>query len=252
MGGALDGKVIVVTGAAQGIGRDYALSLAAAGGIVVATDLQEEKVSGVAEEIRSAGGTASASAHDITSEASNAELVEKTVAEFGRIDVLVNNAALYAGLRRKPWTDIDLDEWDLLMQVNVRGVWQTSKAVFPVMRAAGGGKIIHQASIAAWGSGILHYSVSKAAVIGLTRSMAKLLGGDGITVNAIAPGVIATEASFDLLDGEQGLDTRMQAQAIKRRGLPNDMSGAMTFLCSDAADFMTGQVLVVDGGIVMA
>ena len=252
MAGVLDNKVIVVTGAAQGIGRDYALTLAEAGAAIVATDIQGDKVGPVAEEIRAAGGTAMALAHDITAEASNAEVVDKAVAEFGRIDVLVNNAAIYAGLKRTAWTDIDLDEWDRLMRVNVRGLWQTSKAVAPAMRSAGGGKIVHQASIAAWGSSLLHYAVSKAAVIGLTRSMAKLVGDDNITVNAIAPGVIGTDASLQLVDGiEDALNARIGQQALKRLGQTGDLSGVMTFLCSDAADWMTGQVIVVDGGLVM-
>jgi NAD(P)-dependent dehydrogenase (short-subunit alcohol dehydrogenase family) len=252
MPGALTDKVILVTGAAQGIGREFALTLGAAGAVVVATDVQHDKVGEVAEEIRGGGGHAAALVHDITSEASNAEVVDKAVAEFGRIDVLVNNAAIWAGLRRTPWDELDIDEWDRVMRVNVRGVWQTSKAVFPTMRAAGGGKVIHMASIGAWGSSILHYAVSKAAVIGLTRSMAKLVGGDNITVNAIAPGTIGTEATMDAVQGhEDALNARIQTQAIKRLGQAGDLSGVLTFLCSDGADWMTGQVVVVDGGTIM-
>ncbi len=248
----LDNKVVLVTGAAQGIGREYAHALARAGASVVVTDVQRDKVEAVADEIRGAGGTAIGVSHDITSEESNADVVAATVAEYGRIDGLVNNAAIYAGLERTPWTDLTLDDWDRLMRVNVRGLWQTSKAVVPVMRSSGGGRIVHQSSITAWGSNILHYGVSKAAVVGLTRSMAKLVGPDLITVNAIAPGVIGTDASIDLLDGGAGIDARVQKQTIKRLGQAEDLCGVVTFLCSDAASWITGQVIVVDGGVIMA
>jgi NAD(P)-dependent dehydrogenase (short-subunit alcohol dehydrogenase family) len=248
----LQDKVVVVTGAAQGIGLQYAVQLAADGAAVVVADLQDVKAAEAAEAIRATGGRAIAVPLDITDDRSNAELVEKTLAEYGRIDGLVNNAALYSGIEIIGWTDIEVDDWDRMMRINVRGLWQTSRAVVPAMRSTGGGSIVNVASIAAWGMGIMHYAVSKAAVIGLTRTMAKLAGADNITVNAIAPGVIATEATLNLVGGDPArLERRVEAQALKRVGQPEDLAGTISFLCSDAARWMTGQVIIVDGGSVM-
>lgn len=248
----LQNKVVVVTGAAQGIGLSYAEHLANDGAAVVVADIQDAQAAVAAEKIREGGGQAIAVPLDITDDRSNAELVEKTRAEYGRIDALVNNAALYGGIQVTDWTDIDLDEWDRMMRINVRGLWQTSRAVYPALRSAGGGTIVNVASIAAWGSSVMHYAVSKAAVIGLTRTMAKLSGGDNVRVNAIAPGVIETEATLGLMGGDAAIfEARVQAQTLKRAGQPDDLAGTVSFLCSDAARWMTGQVLIVDGGRIM-
>ena len=252
LSGRLESKVVIVTGAAQGIGRDYAIGLAGQGATVVVGDIQEERAQEVATSIAGSGGSATAMYLDVTSDESTTECVEKTLAQFGRIDVLVNNAGLLSGLGPNDFMDIELDDWDRVMRVNVRGVWQASRAVIPAMRSAGGGRIINQASIAVWGSSLLHYAASKAAVVGITRSMAKLLGSDNITVNAIAPGLIGTEALIALAGGQEPIDRRVQMQALKRMGMPGDLVGTVTFLCSDEAAWMTGQVLVVDGGTVMA
>jgi NAD(P)-dependent dehydrogenase (short-subunit alcohol dehydrogenase family) len=189
MSGRLAGKVAVVTGAAQGIGVEYAKGLAAEGAAIAAADRNEAGAKDTAAAIVAAGGRAVAVAVDVSDEASNAEMAERVVTELGGIDILVNNAAVYAGLQRRPPFEIPVEEWDRVMAVNLRGPWLCAKAVVPSMQARGGGRIVNQSSVGAWmGGSLLHYAVSKAGLIGLTRGLARAFGGDGITVNTIAPG----------------------------------------------------------------
>ena len=251
MSGRLSGRVVIVTGAGQGIGEVYAHALAAEGASVVATDINEESVKAVADAVVGEGGTATAVGVDVSDEESTRAMTELVVGELGRIDALVNNAALYSGLQPGDPFAITIEEWDRVMAVNLRGPWLCTKAVVPTMRAQGAGRIVNQASVAAWGgASLLHYSVSKAGLIGLTRSMAKLLGADGITVNTLAPGQMATDWTLTILSEERR--TQMAAaQAVHRAGEPEDLLGALVYLCSDESSFMTGQTLLVDGGLVM-
>lgn len=244
-------KVVIVTGAGQGIGRAYAQAVAAAGAAVAVADLNESAVTSLAEELTAAGHRAMAVGVDVADEASTLAMASAVESELGRIDGLVNNAALYAGLQLRGPMDLPVEEWDRVMAVNVKGSFLCARAVVPAMRRVGGGAIVNQSSTGAWGSAVLtHYTASKAAVIGLTRSLAKSFGPDGIVVNAIAPGQIDTEATLGLIPRER-LERMSATQAINRTGTPQDLCGAVVYLLSDAARFMTGQTLVIDGGLVM-
>ena len=247
----LAGKVAVVTGAGRGIGRAYARALADAGASVVIAELDDGAGAETAELIRSTGGRALAIATDVADESSVAAMVEQTTAELGGIDILVNNAAIWGTLRPAPMTDVTLDEWTKVLTVNVTGVWLASRAVAPVMAERRGGVIVNQSSIGAYlgGPNVTHYATSKGAVNALTRAMARDLGPLGIRVNAIAPGQIANEATRNLVSPER-LEAMRAQQCIGRAGDVDDLCGPLLFLCSDAESYMTGQVLVVDGGLV--
>ncbi len=246
----LKGKVAIVTGAARGLGRAYAEALAQEGASVVAGDLRDcsETVNAVVR----AGGRAIALAHDVADLASCRAAAEAAQAEFGRVDILVNNAALYAGLKGGRFDQLDEAQWDRVMQVNVKGVWNCCKAVVPLMRAAGGGSIINITSLAAvYGLPFaLDYSASKGAVIAITRSLARELGRDWIRVNAVAPSAVMTEGTSEYF-GEK-LEKSAQAiaasQTLKRNLSPADLVGSVLYLASDASRFVTGQTMMVDGG----
>ncbi|OZM80201.1 SDR family NAD(P)-dependent oxidoreductase [Pseudonocardia sp. MH-G8] len=248
-----DGKTVVVTGAAGGIGGNYVRAFAAAGANVVAADVPAAAEAGVAlaeKATAAGGGPVVFVAGDVTSDADWAVLVARARDEFGGIDALVNNAAIYQGLTAKrPLTDLSTDDWDTVLRVNVRGTWQGIRAVAPVMRAGGGGRIVTISSTTARTGvpGFAHYVASKAAVEGLTRVAARELGADGITVNAVAPGLVSDEASR-ALNSDAYLAAAAGGRALGREMLPDDLVGAVLFLTSDAGGFVTGQTLVVDGG----
>jgi NAD(P)-dependent dehydrogenase (short-subunit alcohol dehydrogenase family) len=250
VGTDLTGTVAVVTGAAQGLGAAYATGLADAGAAVVAADLVD--ASATAEAINAVGGRAIALTCDVSDETSTREATAAAIKSFGRIDVLVNNAAIYSGLQPKPMIDIEVEEWDRVMAVNTRGTFLATKAVVPQMMAQGSGKIINisSATVHRGARGLSHYVTSKAAVIGFTRSIARELGPSGITANAITPGFTMTEASRELIApaGQAAIDGILALQAIPRSEQPEDLVGTVLFLSSPASDFMTGQTINVDGG----
>jgi NAD(P)-dependent dehydrogenase (short-subunit alcohol dehydrogenase family) len=240
---ALQGKRVVVTGAAGGLGRAFAQAFAAQGAWVMAADINAQ---GAAETAALFGGHAGAV--DVTRSDSSMALAQTAVAAMGGIDILVNNAAIYAGLERCGFEDIDEAVWDRVMAVNVKGAWQMTRACAPHLREAGGGAVINisSATVMSGSPQWLHYVASKGAVIAMTRALARELGDDRITVNALAPGFTLTEASLGLM--ENAADYGVTRGAIKRAAGSDDMVGAALFLASPLASFITGQTLVIDGG----
>lgn len=249
----VEGKVVVVTGAARGIGQEYAVTLAAEGASVVVCDVNS--CTETADRVRTAGGRVLSLEMDVADEGSVQKAMAEALAEFKRIDGLVNNAALYGQLKSNKFDQIPEAEWDAAMTVNVKGVWNVSKAVIPAMRASGGGSIVNITSLAAtYGMPFrLHYTTSKAAVIGMTRGLARELGKDNVRVNAVAPAAVMTEGTQQFFAGkvEKALEAIKGGQAIQRNLMPADMAGTIVYLISDASCFVTGQTLSVDGGTVM-
>lgn len=250
----LKDKVAIITGGGQGIGKEYALGFAREGAKVVIAEIKLENAQQVAKEIESRGGKAIAVRTDVTSEADAREVVEKTIATFGRIDALVNNAAIYYGLDMRPFEMISEKEWDAMMAVNVKGLFIMSKAVMPQMKKQKSGSIINISS-GTWLFGIpylLHYVTSKAAVVGFTRALAREIGEHGIRVNAISPGFTMSEASKTMKGTPPGMAEMIADQtSLKRNQQPEDLVGTCVFLASDDSGFITGQLLNVDGGWVM-
>jgi NAD(P)-dependent dehydrogenase (short-subunit alcohol dehydrogenase family) len=248
----LQGRVAIVTGAAQGIGARYAAALAAEGAALVCADVIDAEP--VAAQIRAAGGRALALRADVSSAESVRQMAAASVEAFGRIDVLVNNAGLFANLAMKPFEQIDAAEWDRVMAVNVRGPFECAKAVLPQMRAQGYGKIVNIASATVFKGSplLLHYVTSKGAVVAMTRSLARELGDAGIRVNTLAPGLTASENTLanPAWQGAIGANN-IASRAIKREVTPDDLCGTLVYLASAESDFVTGQVIVVDGGSVM-
>ena len=247
----LAGKVAIVTGGSRGIGRAYAEALADAGAAILIVDLLEAEGARTVADIRAKGQKAAFRAVDISSLDATEAMAKAAVEEFGRIDILVNNAAMFASLKGGPLSDISVERWDKTMAVNVRGAWLCIRAVVPYMQQRGGGAIVNQTSISAFGMPyMLDYTASKAAVIGLTKSSASELGRFNIRVNAIAPGGTATEAFSEIMGGDMAAaeqrakTTQLIAEQIK----PEDMTGTLLHLVSDGAKFITGQTIVVDGG----
>jgi NAD(P)-dependent dehydrogenase (short-subunit alcohol dehydrogenase family) len=245
----LQDKVAIVTGAARGIGREFALALARAGAKVVAADVND-----CSETVALAGANAAAVRVDVTDAASTQAMAD-AAARWGRIDILVNNAALYATLKGGRFEKIAEADWDDAMRVNVKGIWLCCKAVVPFMRRAGGGSIVNMASLAAlYGTPFaLHYTVSKAAVIGLTRGLARELGRDNIRVNAIAPSAVLTEGTRQFFGDkhDRAIEVIAAGQSIARNLQPGDVAGTMLWLASEQSAFVTGQTIAVDGGTVM-
>ena len=254
MAGRLDGRVAIITGGGHGIGKAYAVRLAAEGAKVVIAELDGAAASAVAAELTAQGHHAIGVQTDVANEASVTNMAKQAVAKFGRIDVLVNNAAIFATvpMSRLPFDQISVDEWDRMMSVNVKGTWLASRAVVPQMRLQAYGKIINVSSgTALKGSpSRIHYVTSKAGILGFTKTLANEVGKDGICVNCVAPGSTLSEENPD----DDILKMRAQAanaRALKRVQTPDDLTGAVVFFASADSDFITGQTLVVDGGSCM-
>jgi len=246
---AVTDRVVVITGAGQGIGRAYARHFADNGAIPVIADINGDNGARVANEIESAGGRALAVQTDVTSPDAVAALVDATLSAYGRLDVLINNAAIFVTLPRRPFEDIPLEEWRQVMDVNITGCFICASAVIPHMRKAGWGRIINISSstVPQGIPGFLHYVTSKSALIGMGRAMAREVGGDGITVNAVLPGMIETEME-NIGRTDEGRQHVIRNQSLHRQQTPEDMLGTLLFLASPASGFMTGQSVCVDGG----
>jgi NAD(P)-dependent dehydrogenase (short-subunit alcohol dehydrogenase family) len=248
----LSGKTAIVTGAAQGIGAVYARALAAVGAKVCLSDILD--TAEAVQAIKDDGGEAIGMSTDVTDIADCEAMVARAISTFGTADIMVTNAALFAALERRSFLEIGSDEWDKVMAINTRGVFNCIKAAAPEMKKRGYGKIINISSSTIY-SGVplmLHYVASKGAVDAMTKALARELGGDGITVNTIAPGFTMSdqiEAQREKLEFYVNLS--LTGRSIKREQAPDDLLGALIYLASPASDFVTGQAIVVDGGMVM-
>lgn len=246
-------KIVIVTGAARGLGQKYICEFAKAGAKVVFADVNscdetEDKVKKITSEFLNLS-------LDVTDFPSCQNLAEKTKEKFGRIDVLVNNAALYGALKSSRFEEIDSEQWDRAMNVNVKGVWNCCKAVVPVMREQKNGSIINIASLAAlYGMPYAaDYSASKSAVLGLTRVIAREVGKDGIRVNSVAPSMVKTESATEFLGekSEKGFEVIAKGQILQKTLEVDDIYGTILYLASDQSEFVTGQTIMVDGGSVL-
>ncbi len=244
--GRLEGKICIVTGGAAGLGRTYCKAMAAEGAHVVVADIID------GEELAGDIGGLYAKT-DVSSPQSACACAERTIAEYGKIDVLVNNAALYSKLPMQPYADIDFDLWDQVMAVNVRGAFAMIKAVGPVMQARKTGKIINITSGTTYKGmpNMLHYITSKGALVAMTRALSRELGDSNICVNNLSPGLILSDSIAQNKNHiDQTEDRVLASRALKRHGFPNDLIGALIFLASSDSDFVTGQTIAVDGGSV--
>lgn len=248
----LEGKVAIITGAARGIGQAYAQRFAAEGAAVVVGDILD--TSQTVNLVKQAGGKVIGTHHDVTDMASCNAIAELAVEEFGSLSVLVNNAALYGDIVTGRFENLDEAQWDRVMNVNVKGVWQCCKAVVGPMRESGAGSIINVSTLAfVYGTPYaIDYAASKGAVIGITRVVARELGRDWIRVNAIAPTAVLTEATDHFFGdkSERAKEVIAKSQTLQRNLEPEDLTGTVVWLASDDSKFVTGQTIMVDGGTV--
>ena len=250
MAGPLEGRVAVVTGGGGGLAEGICARLTQAGAAVACVDVTGEKARRVAGPLASSGARAIAVGADVSDRDSVEAMAEEVVGQLGGVDILVNNAAVYP---RRAWTEIEEEEWDRVMAVNLKGYFLCARAVYPHMKERGGGSIVNVASITffiGW-TLLLDYVASKGGIVGFTRTLAREVGPDGIKVNAIAPGAFPTDAEKIHPDQEGYNRWVLEQQSIKRRGTPDDVGNLVTFLASDAASFISGQTIGIDGGWMM-
>ncbi|WP_353946428.1 SDR family oxidoreductase [Streptomyces sp. HUAS MG91] len=247
---SVDGRVVLITGAAQGIGRELARQFAAAGALAVVADLDLAKAEAVVKEIHDAGGVGLAVQVDVADEASAVAMVDTVIEKWGRVDVLINNASIFATIEKGPFDQIPLAQWEKVLKVNVTGTYLCVKAVAAHMRRAGFGRIVNISSDSVTRGTVnyLHYVTSKAAVIGMTNSLARELGGHGITVNCVRPGMVATEVERTVNPTVEVRERAASQQCIPRGMVPTDLVGVMFFLAAPASAFITGQTIACDGG----
>ena len=247
----LKGKVAIVTGGARGLGKDYALRLSEEGARIVVADILD--ATNVSHEIEKRGAEAIALHTDVADEQSVNDMVHKTIERFGGIDILVNNAAIFADVVKRPFHEMPVEEWDRMMAINLRGTFLCCKAVYPQMKKQGKGKIINVSSGTVFSGSpyLIHYVTSKGGVIAFTRVLAREVGNDGICVNAVAPGFTISEAIRENPTFPEQTRTMVAStRCFKRDEQSEDVTGTVLFLASDDSDFITGQTIVVDGGAV--
>ena len=249
---SVTGKVVIVTGGGTGIGKVYSQRLAESGAKVVLADIAAEEAGSVASAIREAGGDALSIPTDVTDEDAVQAMADRTAETYGGIDGLINNASLMSVLPRGDWFDIKADRWDSVMAVNLKGIFLCCRAVYPYMKKRAGGAIVNISSSRIWegNPNRLDYTTSKAGVIGLTRALAREVGDDRIRVNAVTPGFTLSETQI-ASSSSNYMAGRDDGKCFKRPQIPDDLVGAVIFLLTDAAGFMTGQTLNVDGGMYM-
>jgi len=254
MSPVLQDKVAIITGASRGLGKAFALKFIEEGARLLLTTTNLERAEETAKELKAKGGEVTFIEADISVESDTKKIADSVMQQYGKVDILVNNAAIWFGIRLKPWNTWTEEEWDRIFSVNVKGTWMVCKAVAPLMMEGGKGKIVNIASNVARVGGapfFMPYACGKGAIYTMTHALAHALGKSNITVNAVAPGFTATEASLDMTGGGSSFDNATMGQSIPRREEPEDLVGATLFLASPDSDFISGQVLYVDGGTVM-
>jgi len=247
---SLRDRVVIVTGGGQGLGRAYAHAFAAQGAIPVIAELNGENARRVAQEIEQKGGRALAVETDVSVETSANDMAAAALKAFGRIDCLINNAAIFSRITIAPFWELPVDEWEAAMRVNINGAFFCSRAVVPAMMAAKWGRIVNVASttVPTGRANYLHYITSKSAMIGMTRSMSRELGPHNVTVHLFWPGAVETEIERPSVSGAMFQNLAKQ-QALPRQATMEEYAGFMLFLCSDDAEYMTGQALAANGGL---
>jgi 3-oxoacyl-[acyl-carrier protein] reductase len=254
MGDRLKDKIAIITGAGRGLGKVFALRFAEEGAKLLLPDISLERAQQTAKEVTAKGGEAYPMPADISDEKSCMKIADEVTKHFGKVDILLNNAALYGGIEQQRWDAWSVETWDKMFRINVTGTYLVCKAVAPLMVKQKKGKIINIASDVfkvPGGWRFMPYAASKAAVYSLTQMLAQALGPSGINVNSIAPGYTATEASLGQSTSNLTFDSTLKSQSIKRREEPSDLVGAAVFLASSDSDFVSGHYLVVNGGSVM-
>ena len=254
MSPVLQDKVAIITGASRGLGKAFALRFVEEGAKLLLTTTNLERAEETAKELKSKGGEVAFIEVDISVESDTKKIADSVIRQYGRVDILVNNAAIWFGIRMKPWNTWTEEEWDRIFSVNVKGTWLVCKAIAPLMVKQASGKIINIASNVARVGGapvFMPYACGKGAIYTMTHALARALGPSNINVNAVAPGFTATEASLDMSGPDKSFKAATSGQSIPRREEPEDLVGATLFLASADSDFISGQVLYVDGGTVM-